>query len=143
MQHFRSLDGVRGWLAWGKIILSLTIVVAFAAFEKGWFGTFYDPSFLPGAGLYFAAGIATRLVFPKLPTLSAYPAVGVILAGGPVLLARPLLPFLLWFAFIIWLRVQHQPQATSSGIGRCFDLAFDSKVARYLGTRSYSTYFCR
>ena len=125
----------------GKIIVSLLTVAAFAAYQKGWFGAFYDPSFLPGAGLYFAAGIASRLVFPKLPTLPSYPVAGVILAGGLMLLARPLLPFFLWFAFFIWLRVDHHPKgAASRGVDRCLSLAFNSKVARYLGVRSYSTY---
>jgi peptidoglycan/LPS O-acetylase OafA/YrhL len=124
----------------GKIILSLITAVAFAAFQKGWFGAFYDPSFLPGAGLYFAAGIASRLVYPRLPTLSAYPAVSMILAGGLAILARPLFPFFLWIAFIIWLRVEHPRDAVSRGIDRCLDVAFNSKVVRYLGTRSYSTY---
>lgn len=124
----------------GQIILSLLTVAGFIAYQKGWFGVFYDPSLLPGAGLYFAAGIASRLVFPKLPTLSAYPVAGVILAGGLMILARPLLPYFLWFAFIIWLRVEHPSRVASRGIDRCLHLAFDSKVARYLGTRSYSTY---
>jgi peptidoglycan/LPS O-acetylase OafA/YrhL len=125
----------------GKIALALLTVVAFAAYQRGWLGVFYDPSILPGAGLYFAAGIATRLVYPKLPMLSAYPAAGVIFAGGLVLLANSLFPFFLWIAFIIWLRVdQHATDPVSRGIDRCADVALNSKIARYLGTRSYSTY---
>ncbi len=130
------------WLRtqWGKIILPLVTVAAFAAYQKGWFGTFYDPSLLPGAGLYFAAGIATRLMYPRLPTLSAYPAASVIIVGGLVIMARPLLPFFLWSVFIIWLRVEHPSDAVSRCIDRCLDASFNSNVARYLGTRSYSTY---
>jgi peptidoglycan/LPS O-acetylase OafA/YrhL len=124
----------------GKIILSLIAVVAFAAFQRGWFGVFFDPSLLPGAGPYFAVGIATRLVYPKLPALSAYPAAGVIIAGGLMLLAPRLVPFFMWIAFIIWLRVEHATDEVSRGIDRCVDVALNSKVARYLGTRSYSTY---
>jgi len=124
----------------GKIILALTTVVGFAAFQRGWFGVFYDPSFLPGAGIYFAAGIATRLGYPKLPTLSAYPVAAIILAGGLVFLTRSFLPFFLWLAFITWLRVEHATDAVSRGIDRFADVALNSKVARYLGTRSYSTY---
>jgi peptidoglycan/LPS O-acetylase OafA/YrhL len=124
----------------GKVILALTTVAAFAAFQRGWFGVFYDPSFLPGAGIYFAAGIATRLVYPKLPTLSAYPAAAMILAGSLVLLTRSFLPFFLWLAFITWLRVEHASDPISRGIDRVADVALNSKFARYLGTRSYSTY---
>jgi peptidoglycan/LPS O-acetylase OafA/YrhL len=124
----------------GKIALSVLAVIGFAAFQKGWFGVFYDPSFLPGAGLYFAVGIATRLIYPKLPSLSAYPAAAMILAGGLMLMAPRLIPFLMWVAFIIWLRVEHATDRVSRGIDRCADVALNSKVARYLGTRSYSTY---
>ncbi len=124
----------------GKIILALLTVVGLAAFQRGWFGVFHDPSFLPGAGIYFAVGIATRLVYPKLPALSKYPAAAVILAGGLVFFTRSLFPFFLWLAFIVWLRVEHATDAVSRGIDRFADLALNSKVARYLGTRSYSTY---
>jgi peptidoglycan/LPS O-acetylase OafA/YrhL len=124
----------------GKIMVSLAAVAALAAYQRGWFGAFGDPSSLPGAGLYFAAGIGSRLVYPKLPTLSAYPTVGVILAGGFVILARPLLPFVMWIAFIAWLRVEHPTDGVRHGVDRCLDVAFNSKIARYLGKRSYSTY---
>jgi peptidoglycan/LPS O-acetylase OafA/YrhL len=124
----------------GAILLSVVAVVAFVAYQKGWLGSFYDPSFLPGAGLYLAAGIATRLVYPKLPALSAYPAVGVILLGGLAIVARSLLPFVLWVAYVAWLRVRCPTDAVSRVLGRSLDLAFNSKVAHYLGGRSYSTY---
>jgi peptidoglycan/LPS O-acetylase OafA/YrhL len=124
----------------GRILLTLVTLAGLVAFQRGYLGSFYDPSFLPGAGLYFAAGIATRVLYPKLPTLSAYPLVGVLLAGGLVILARPLLPFFLWFAFIAWLRVVNPSDAVSHTIDRALNIAFNSKTARYLGTRSYSTY---
>jgi peptidoglycan/LPS O-acetylase OafA/YrhL len=124
----------------GRIVLALITVAGFAAFQRGWFGVFNDPSFLPGAGIYFAAGIATRLAYPKLPALSAYPVAAVILAGGLVFLTRSLFPFFLWLAFIIWLRVEHATDPVSRGIDRFADIALNSKVIRYLGTRSYSTY---
>jgi peptidoglycan/LPS O-acetylase OafA/YrhL len=124
----------------GQTILALLTVVGYAAFHHGWFGAFDDPSFLPGAGLYFATGIATRLVYPKLPTLSSYPAALMILAGGLVLLSSYLLPFWCWVAFITWLRVENATDPISRGIDRIADVALNSKIARYLGTRSYSTY---
>jgi peptidoglycan/LPS O-acetylase OafA/YrhL len=124
----------------GQVVLGLVTVVGFAAFQRGWLGVFDDPSFLPGAGIYFGTGIATRLVYPKLPTLSAYPAAAMILAGGVVVMAHALLPFFLWFAFITWLRVENASDPVSRGIDRFADIVLNSKVARYIGTRSYSTY---
>lgn len=124
----------------GQFVVALATVAAFAAFQRGWFGAFDDPSFLPGGGIYFAAGIATRLVYPKLPTLSAYPAAAIVLAGGSVLLAPAFLPLFVWLAFITWLRVEHASDPISRGIDRFAGAALNSKLARYLGTRSYSTY---
>jgi peptidoglycan/LPS O-acetylase OafA/YrhL len=124
----------------GQFALALITVAAFAAFQRGWFGVFYDPSFLPGGGIYFAAGILTRLAYPKLPTLSAYPAAVMILGGGLVLMAPALLPLFIWVAFIIWLRVEQASDPISRGIDRVANVALNSRIARYLGTRSYSTY---
>jgi len=132
------LSGIR--TQWGRIVVCVATVVGFAAFQKGWLGTFYDPSFLPGAGLYFAVGIASRLLYPKLPTFSSYPIAAMILAGGLVMLAHQLFPFVLWMAFMAWLRVEHPTDALSQHVDRCLEVAFNSKLARYLGTRSYSTY---
>jgi peptidoglycan/LPS O-acetylase OafA/YrhL len=124
----------------GKIVLALLTVAGFAAFQRGWFGVFDDPSFLPGAGIYFAAGIATRLAYPKLPALSAFPASAIILAGGLVFLTRSFLPFFFWLTFITWLRVENATDPVSRAIDRFADVALNSKIVRYLGTRSYSTY---
>jgi peptidoglycan/LPS O-acetylase OafA/YrhL len=124
----------------GKILVALATVAGYAAYRQGWFGAFYDTSFLPGAGLYFAVGIATRLVFAQLPTFRVYPAAAMLIAGGFVLLSHDFLPFFFWLAFIAWLRLE-QPQAGSNGaLDRCFKVAFNSPAARYLGVRSYSTY---
>jgi peptidoglycan/LPS O-acetylase OafA/YrhL len=124
----------------GKILIALATVAGYAAYRQGWFGRFYDASFLPGAGLYFAVGIATRLVFAQLPKFRTYPAAAMLIAGGFVLLSRDFLPFYFWLVFVAWLRLE-QPQAGSNGaLDRCFKTAFISPAARYLGVRSYSTY---
>ncbi len=124
----------------GAIVLSLIAVLGLAAYQRGWFGSFDDPSFLPGAAIYFAAGIATRMVYPKLPALSAYPAAAMILVGGLTLFTRDLVPFFFWIAFVVWLRVENATDAVSRGIDRFADLALNSKIPRFLGKRSYSTY---
>lgn len=124
----------------GRIVLSAATVLAFMAYQKGWFGSFHDPSSLPGAGLYFACGIGSRLLYPRLPALSSYPAAAMIVAGGVAVMARPLIPFFLWMAFVVWLRVERPTDAVSKGIDRWLNSALDSRFARYIGTRSYSTY---
>lgn len=124
----------------GKIIGSILTVAAYVAFKHGWFGDFIDPSFLPGAGLYFAMGIATRLVFEKLPRLAVYPLVAVIIAMGFVTLAHAMSPFVFWMAFVAWLKLHQPADAVSIGINRWLNRAFNSAPAQFLGARSYSTY---
>jgi peptidoglycan/LPS O-acetylase OafA/YrhL len=120
----------------GRFFIASATVCAYAAYQQGWLGQFFDPSFLPGAGLYFAVGIATRLLFTKLPEFQSYPLAAMIVAIGFCLLSHDLAPFVLWASFVAWLR-------TAPGtlrIGTALNAAFNSSTARYLGTRSYSTY---
>jgi peptidoglycan/LPS O-acetylase OafA/YrhL len=124
----------------GTIVLSLLAVMALAASQKGWFGAYNNAGFFPGAAIYFAVGIGTRMVYAKLPTLSAYPAAAIILVGGLTLFRRELAPVFFWIAFIAWLRVENATDPVSRAVDRFADLAFNSKIARFLGKRSYSTY---
>ena len=65
---------------WGKILVPLMAAAGYYAFTEGWLGDFESPCILPGAALFFAVGIATRLVLPKLPRPAACPVAGVIIA---------------------------------------------------------------
>jgi len=116
----------------GQVLAALATVCAYEVYRQGWFGEFFDPSFLPGAGLYFAVGIATRLLFSSLPEPERFPLAALLLAGGVCLMSHDLLPFALWFGFVAWLR--------SRRTERSLELAFNSRLAHYLGARSYTTY---
>jgi peptidoglycan/LPS O-acetylase OafA/YrhL len=85
-------------------------------------------------------GIATRLVFEKLPRLAVYPLVAVIIAMGLVALAHAMAPFVFWMAFVAWLKLYQPADAVSIGINRWLNRAFNSPPAQFLGARSYSTY---
>jgi peptidoglycan/LPS O-acetylase OafA/YrhL len=122
------------------IMLCLVTVAAYVAYLHGIFGQFFDPSFLPGAGLYFATGIGTRLIYSRLPRLPAYPVATVTIVAGFGVLAHDLFSFIFWFAFVAWLRVEQPHDRISVTIDRVFNVAFNSRPARFLGTRSYSTY---
>lgn len=124
----------------GQIMTALATVAAYGAYRQGWLGQFFDPSFLPGAGLFFAAGITTRLLFSKLPEFKTYPLATMIVGFGFCLLAHEILPFVLWAAFVVWLRTV--PATTQWGhlVDRVLNAAFNSNTARFLGARSYSTY---
>ena len=124
----------------GRILVSAAAILAYAAYQRGSLGNFIDPSFLPGAALYFATGIATRLVYPRLPRLRTYPAAAIIVGIGFVLDAHKLAACLVWVPFVAWMQLERPADALSARIDRCFRWAFLSGPARYLGTRSYSTY---
>jgi len=124
----------------GRIVVSMAAVAGYVAFRLGWLGEFFDPSFLPGAALQFATGIATRLVFSKLPKFTRYPVAGVILVFGFIFVSHDLLPFIFWIAFVAWMRTERPPDNPGVGVERCCEIAFNSKLAIFLGKRSYSTY---
>jgi peptidoglycan/LPS O-acetylase OafA/YrhL len=132
------LWGLRGRK--GGITVALTAVTAYACYRQGWLGDFIEPSFLPGAALYFAIGIASRLVFAKLPRPTAYPVAALIIATGFVILTRELIPFVFWLAFLAWMRLDAPADVLSKRIDRVLHLAFNSAPAQFLGARSYSTY---
>jgi peptidoglycan/LPS O-acetylase OafA/YrhL len=124
----------------GRVFVALATVAGYAAYQQGWLGQFFDPSFLPGAGLYFAAGIATRLLFNKLPEFKTYPLGAMIIALGFCLMSHALVPFVIWAAFVVWLRTAAATSQAGNPADVVLNAAFNSKTARYLGTRSYSTY---
>jgi peptidoglycan/LPS O-acetylase OafA/YrhL len=124
----------------GQVLVASATVVGYGAYQQEWLGQFFDPSFLPGAGLYFAAGIATRLLFTKLPEFKSYPLAAMIIALGFCLMSHTLLPFVAWAGFVMWLRTIPATSQSGNRFGVAFNAAFNSKTAHYLGTRSYSTY---
>ena len=125
---------------WGKILVPVAVVVGYCAFMEGRLGDFESPAILPGAGLFFAVGMGTRLVIPKLPRLAAYPLAGAILAVGFIQMSHLLVPFAVWAAFVAWMKLDQPGDAVSTRIKRLLDYAFCSTPMRYLGERSYSTY---
>ena len=124
----------------GQFLVALATVAAYAAYQQEWFGQFFDPSFLPGAGLYFAVGIATRLLFARLPEFKNYPVAAMVIALVFCVMSHELTPFVLWAGFVIWLRTVPAISRIDKPICVALDAAFNSEAARYLGTRSYSTY---
>jgi peptidoglycan/LPS O-acetylase OafA/YrhL len=124
----------------GQFLVALATVAAYAAYQHEWLGQFFDPSLIAGAGLYFATGIATRLVFTRLPEFKTYPLAAMTIALGFCLMSHMLLPFVAWAGFVAWLRTAPATTQADSPVGRALNAAFNSKAAHYLGTRSYSTY---
>ncbi len=116
----------------GQILLALATIVSYAAYRQGWFGAFFDPSFLPGSVMYFAVGIVTRLTFLRLPEPERFPLAAFLLACGFCLISHDLVPFVLWFGFVASLRCR-KPVAA-------LELALTSRIPVYLGVRTFTTY---
>ncbi len=124
----------------GQVLVAFAALASFIAYQLGFFGDFAAPSFIPGAAPLFATGIITRLIWNRLARLNAYPA-GIILCLLMLLLfSIQLLPYILWLSFVLYLLLDDPKDAVSRAIKRCGDLAFNSRLAHYLGERSYTTY---
>lgn len=119
------------------LITVFAVVVAALLFNRGYFGTFYQPSIFPMAAYMFMIGIASRLGFEKLekvPFPSVF-AVAIILFG---FLFKDLRWLAIWGSVLIYLSSGRRWE--DEVIGRMLDLALVSKPAVYFGERSYSTY---
>lgn len=129
----------------GALILTAIFLPAYALYWTGWFGTYGapwgHPSIIFGAAPLFALGIATRLVMPALPGFHRYPVVPVLWMLGCVMLVyRDALFVALWLAMVPYLAMQRPADGVSRPIERIMHAMFDSRIARWLGQRSYTTY---
>ncbi len=120
----------------GALILSGAALIAWLCFHRGWLGSFAEPSLLPASAGYFAIGIASRLAYPKVATFN-------LRLGGFVALAVVILPLIgvgnlpLLFWLILFGGLIAAPVGRAHGL---FKICFESELAVYLGSRSYSTY---
>jgi peptidoglycan/LPS O-acetylase OafA/YrhL len=120
------------------MVLTLVMLPAYALYWTGWLGTYGapwgHPSVLFGAAPLFGLGIATRLAVPALPVVRRYPLVPVLwLAGSIALVDRDAFFIGVWLAMVPYMLMQ-PPTA------RVIHTLFDSRIAIWLGQRSYTTY---
>ncbi len=123
----------------GLVLLALFL---FVLYSLKVFGAWGVPSFLPGASLHFAIGIASRLLITGKPwRFSAWSAASVaLLAVGFLVVGEWRLPVEIWLAFLAASLYQVRGGKFSGPLGRLFRALFESRLARYLGEASYSTY---
>src|ERR1700761_4135915 len=119
----------------GVVLVTLLLFILTSMNLFGWWGM---PSFLPGASLYFAIGIAWRLLVPGQPfRFSIGPAISLaLLAIGFIAIGAWRLPVEIWLVFFAVSRLQGRVAA----LGQAFRALFESRVIRHLGEASYSTY---
>ena len=119
----------------GVVLVTLLLFILTSMNLFGWWGM---PSFLPGASLYFAIGIASRLLVTGQPfRFSIGPAISLaLLAIGFIAIGAWRLPVEIWLVFFAVSRLQGRVAA----LGQAFRALFESRVIRHLGEASYSTY---
>jgi peptidoglycan/LPS O-acetylase OafA/YrhL len=126
--------------AWQQAALAVVAVLGFWLYWHGFLGVFALPSVLPGAALYFAVGIITRLMLKGAAEVDAFPLAPLILAFG-LLTSIELRPMLVWWAFVSMMLLNvSASDVVSRGARRIFAMVFDSRLAHWLGDRSYATY---
>jgi peptidoglycan/LPS O-acetylase OafA/YrhL len=123
-----------------RVGFSVGAVIAWVAYQKGLFGSFLQPSFLPGAVLPFGVGIATRLIIYRLPRLNTFPLAAVVLACLVVPIAPRILPYYVWVVLVTWMLLETPITPVSKRINGMFVLLLESKAARYVGNISYPIY---
>ena len=126
----------------------LAIGLVAATFALTWlyghkvFGGWGLPSFLPGACLYFAVGIATRLLIPRDGFRFSWQAAvaPALLAIGFIAMGAWRLPVWVWLAFIAASLAASRGGRLGEPVRRIVQALFESRLATHLGKASYSTY---
>lgn len=127
------------------LALTLLFLPAYALYWTGRLGTYGapwgHPSVLFGAAPLFAIGIATRIVLPGLPAIRHYPVVPVVWALGCIVLVyRDALFLGIWLAMVAYMLMQAPADRVSQVVDRVLHALLDSRIAIWLGQRSYTTY---
>ena len=125
----------------GQVLLTALAIWGYALYIRGAFGEFMLPSVLPGAGLYFGVGIATRFLIKARADIAAFPLALLMLAAGLLISATGTSPILIWATFVCMMLLNEESSDLVSRAARwIFAKAFDSRLVRWLGDRSYATY---
>jgi peptidoglycan/LPS O-acetylase OafA/YrhL len=129
----------------GALVLTLLFLPAYALYWTGWLGTYGapwgHPSVLFGAAPLFAIGIATRIAVPDLPAIRRYPLVPVLwMLVCLVLVYRDALFLGVWLAIMPYMLMLPPADRVSQVIDRVLHALLDSRIATWLGQRSYTTY---
>ncbi len=126
-----------------SIILAAITIAAYAAFVRGHLGNFVVPSFLPGAGLLFAVGIASCVIVGDKKTRASRIALAVITLACLYWYAHNhtvRLALLVWIVFLTASVLRSRPDAIGRRIAAVYDPLFSAQWITSIGLASYSTY---
>ena len=124
----------------GAVIAALLTLFFLTLYQAGLFGFFRLHSILAGAGVFFAVGIGYRFLVDKLPRLQAYPLALILIAIGASAYGYKTFPFILFSILVIYTLVDSPLKKPDVYIEKIMHAALDSRIAKYLGKISYSTY---
>lgn len=111
-------------------------LLSIVAYNRGLLGSFILPSFLPGAALMFSVGILSRLASPVVMGRFEFPTMTTaFVLVATALFARNELHLAIWAALMAYSLASKRGTAH-----RLPELLLDSKIAVWLGSRSYATY---
>lgn len=122
----------------GALIVSLFTVAGLWFYNRGYFGAFESPSFLPGAGEFFLLGIGCRIYWDEFkPPAPAAVAIAALAIGA----ITDQMAIAIWLAFITYAASQNREL---KGVNQRFvsiaDLLFVSSLAQSAGKRTYCVY---
>jgi len=131
------------------VVLVLAAAVMLFGMQRGWLGGLVATASLPNLLYLFVVGIFSRIALPHIPKHAGFgwAAAAAILAIGTQAGIAPAIA--VWLAFVVLiarapenalLGTQGVPQAQRGILDRIFSAALESKLATYLGDRSYSVY---
>jgi peptidoglycan/LPS O-acetylase OafA/YrhL len=125
------------------VILVVAATLLLIWLNRGWQGDMIAPAALPNYLFLFVIGIFSRIALPYIPRHAgfAWAAAAAIAAIGIETGITPSIAIWLAFVVLIARASNGAPQNAKPGLlDRAFKAAFESRLATYLGDRSYSVY---
>ncbi|RQH16492.1 acyltransferase [Bradyrhizobium sp. RP6] len=117
------------------IPLIIGIIVAHHATQQVW--VYHQQSMLLDPIIYFSVGIVSRLIYPWLKNGVRQTTVPLTAIGLAAIFIRG--PFVVWGLLYLGLIIHRD---ISNGFTKLYRLLLESRLAGYLGSRSYSVYLC-
>lgn len=125
------------------IILVIAAALLVFGMQRGWMSDWVTTASLPNFLYVFVIGIFCRIALPYLPRHNGFgwAAAAAIVAIGVQIGIAPAIA--IWLAFVILIARKQETGAERTRAGlldRVFAAALESRLATYLGERSYSVY---
>lgn len=134
-------------IATRKLPIALITIAALTAlyisYEFHVFGSFEQRSLLFAATPFFAIGIVSRIVYPKLAGSLRNPAIVLALLGMESPLGWQMAPFVVWGCiYVVLITDRRNLRPLDDTVIAVVSYILESRAALFIGRRSYSIYLC-